>query len=98
MEHVDDPAAPEHQRATQFTQRALQANQRFLQENEMRRGQFLAAVQFRFINVEAEHRAAPCGLGQRTVIVHAQIALEPHQLHRIAHRTGGRVRRHRSLQ
>jgi hypothetical protein len=32
------------------------------------------------------------------MIVHAQITLEPHQLHWIAHRTGGRVRRHRSLQ
>ena len=98
VEHIGDTAAPEHQRAAQFAERAPQGNQRFPEKDEMRGGELRAAVQLRLVNVEAQHRSAPRRLGQRTVIVDAQIALEPHQLPRIVHRTGGRVRRHRSLQ
>ena len=97
VEHFDHPATPQHEAAAQLVERTLQGAQGFVEKDQMCRSQFVAAMQLRLVNIQSNHRSAPGGFSQRTMVLHAQVALEPHKLHRIFHRADGLVRRQRSL-
>jgi hypothetical protein len=84
FEHIYDTAGAHHQRLAEGGESFAQFHERLADERPVPRRAVRRFEDARLDDVERQHRPAASGLGERAVVGHAEVALEPDDLDRDA--------------
>lgn len=92
FQHLRQAAPAAHQRHTPLFELTVQLAQRLFKKDGVTGVEIGGLQQFVFVHKQTHHLALRGRPQQRSVVVHAQVALEPHQPHRAFQKRENRVR------